>query len=384
MFAVSPIELPLSPKVSKFRNFWIYDLSGVHPHWIRKFEFQPDLYFASSIWEALLKAYGLSLFSPLPHLKSFAFDYFSEFQIKNIKKTKIGRHQIDTIFNHLKRLGIDRIGNLKKLSSSQIQNRFGKHWRDFFQGISSPDSLSWPWSKFLAEKKLVHILDPEHPLNHSQQLQAEISKQLRLWRDAQSSIFMDELKIEFISLENEEDHKIKISFPHKACLQTQYQWIERVLEDRLQEIHFRSPLSRIVIELKIADPRPLLQLQLFDRRQNHHNQWQEGIYQLIDRGFHIFQPQIVNSNCPEFSWKKRTPSQESLALGTEIPRPLVQFHPQPAQAPKGYLRFTERLEYFDDQALKRTRDYFITRKKNKWFWVFKDENGDWFDQGIVE
>lgn len=382
MFAISSQELALSPHCMRFKHLWIYDLRVFHHFWRNKVR-EENCVTGPSAWSCVLSHYQISLFSPIEQIRIFAQDYHQHFRTKNLKKNRVSHHSIEKIFKHFRRVGIFRVGDLKKIPFNQIQKRFGKSWRVFFQGILEPESSEWSWEAYRKNETLSTSIEPDYSLTSTQQVNELCLKSLNEWSNQNSQIFVEKIKISLSSFEIEEDQEIDLFFSNRPELTSQLTWIKRVLEDRLQELDLKAPISCLRIQLEPSLIKSSVQLSLFEDRQSS-IEWQSACERLIALGFDVFQPKAHHSYRPEDSWVKDLPFHKRLLLPHIRLRPLVQFHPQPISKPESRMSFTERIEFFDSDGIHRKRDYFIHRDKRHWAWIFKNEKEEWFEQGIVE
>lgn len=379
MFAVGLNFLEISPSCMRFNHWWIYNLSPLHETLKNKIqsEMSSKLFFGSSPWKALLQAYGISLFSPLPRLQAFSEDYHAYFQ------TRVSRNQIEKLFQRLYHLGLDRVGHLRKLPYSQIYKRFGKDWADFIKGVLEPEETHWKWISYCPQKILNAHIDPEFSICEIPYLSAEIFRQLEEWAKKNLSLFFSKLLIQLIGLDSDTDQNLELEFPKRMCLQKDLPWVKKIIHERLSRVELLSPITRIQLKLECSPPRQSVQLSLFQDRSSPHC-LKELCNKLRTQGYQAFVPRPTHSFLPERSWEKAEPELYYQFPEKSIFRPLIQYPPRPIPAPEGRVFPTEILHWTDSKGCTHSRQYYICRSYRKWIWVFKDERGSWFEQGILE
>jgi hypothetical protein len=170
---------------------------------------------------------------------------------------------------------------------------------------------------------------------------------------------------------------------HPYVLSRDLIWILRLFDDRLQQLRLSSAISRMLLKILPAPPLPQIQLGLFE---DHAKAlaWNTLCQKLLNEKFRVFQPQILPSYTPEGVWQPGSPFEVPTLPAQGMIRPLIQESPQPAAEPSGPVWFTERLAWFDEYGVHRARDYFISRNEDSWIWIFQNEKGSWFRQGIIE
>ncbi len=384
MILISETPQNLSPSCMRFAQFWIYDLSSLHDFWKNNPKLQQQGILGPNVWRALFKVYRLHTFSPISHLKLFALDFHQHF------KNKISPKNIDDIFHILRRLGLHRMGNLSRLSTSDIQKRFGKAWADFFRGILDPESTPWPWQPYQENPPLTWKDEFEIPCHEAGLILKSLQRGLQELASSHPSFLVSELHLQLVLYEFSEDRLIELSFTHPYLLSAHQRWFLKILGERLHSLQLPSAVTHLHLIMRGTPPLQNLQLSLFEKRAKTLS-WNHLCQRLLDQDFSVFQPESCPSHIPEQSWKRGSPFQK-LKLQesnpeTDLFRPLIQHLPEalsPHEQAIERKHFNERLTWLDEKGIRHQRDYFIARSTHHWIWIFKDETGKWFKQGIVE
>jgi len=397
MFVVTSEGTRLSPQCMQFaKKWWIYDLTPFHSFWKKTVEGQQSssktrntthIGVDSNVWGALLKAYKLHLFSPLGSIAVFASDFHSHF------KNKISSKNLRETLAIFSRLGLDKIGHLRRLPPHQIQQRFGKAWADFLRGIISPKQASWIWEPFHSKDPVLWSYDFENLCVDGLRIFEEIKQGLEKLAEIHPYFGISQIQIHFILSEVTEEETFDFQFTHRISLKKDLGWILRLLQERLTHMSVSYPVQRICMSLLPADSPESIQLSLFEDRAKI-LAWKEVCKKLENQNFAVFQPESTASYVPEFSWRRSSALPASASLNAKknlnfslhgLRRPLIQ-EKQPYQIspPEGALKFSERLAWFDEKGERRQRDYFMARTARHWVWVFKNEKDEWFRQGIIE
>lgn len=383
MFALTKEPQALSPLCMRFQNFWIYDLRSLHSFWIQKIRSQKNLITGQRLVEVIMRAYHLHLFSPLDQITSLARDYHSQVYHPSSQNKLAEKAAIEKVLKHFRRLGVTRIGHLRKIPSAQIQKRFGEKWRFFFESISNPIAPDWHWVSFHESPPLKAEIEVDYILSNSQELYPLLEEQIQKWSQEYSSLFLQSLKIHIFCFESEGDQIIELLFSNHPSLNSQKSWILKMISLRLETLSLCSPVSRIQMQLIPEDRLKTIQLSLFEDFQ-FQIKWKETCDRLKAMGFEVFEPLSTTDARPEYSWMRAPVGQAAVLQGPIHFRPLVQFYPQPIPAPQGQLTFVERLEIFTPEGEPEIRDYFMTRRSRSWEWIFQNQNQEWFRQGIIE
>lgn len=377
MFAISQQDEFFSPIKMKFQDLWIYNLQNCHEYWKDKVK-QRCPFHAGDVWTAVLKAHSLSIFSSLSELQNFAFAYHQEFNTKE-SSTKIKK-----VFEHLRRMGIHKIGHLRNLESNQIQRRWGKTWRVFFDGVLSRSEAKWPWKSHKDKGTLKKSFLSDELICDAQQIFDISFLLIRKIENETKNLYIDQIKLELISGNSSDDQELYFYFPQKIQLNSKLSWMESLLKEKIFHTELLSPIGRIDLELQVCPQSTATQLKLFET-QKRQLQWENVCNKLKIMGFDVFQPELCPSYLPEQSWQKSKHIVENFRIEPHTSlRPLIQEPPKNIQAPSGKLYFTERIQNFDFQGRSHYRDYYITRLNNQWVWVFKDEKGSFYQQGVAE
>ncbi len=381
MYIVSRRLSPLSPHIMKFQDFWIYDLRPFHDFWKKTVlekdisSSQSSMTWDESAWGALLKIYGIHTFAPTHTLEAFAQDYHQHFH------TKISPHAQKKFFEVMRRLGLNRIGHLKRLTFIEIGKRFGRAWADFMKGVFEPQKTPWPWEKFRTQEPLRWSENFDDPSASSEFILERFMNGVHALAQEQKDLIQ---KMEF-SLFFGERENLEIPFSHPISLSKEQAWIRKILQERLFSLQLESSVSRLEICAIPAEPLSSKQLSLFDS-QAPQIALESLCKKLENQGFQVFKPSPSPSYIPESSWFRVSPlsAQSNLETNRAQLRPLIQFPPRNIEAPTGILKKTEQIEWCDMQGQLRSRTYYMTRKTRYWAWVFQTEDGRWFEQGVVE
>jgi hypothetical protein len=381
MYVVSRHLSPLSPHIMRFENLWIYDLRPFHDFWKKTVleknisQSNTSIAWDDSAWGALLKIYGIHTFAPTKALEVFAQDYHQHFQ------TKISPQGQRKFFDVMRRLGLNRIGHLQRLSFVEIGKRFGRAWADFMKGVFEPQKTPWPWEKFRIRDPLRWSENLDEPSASSEFILD------RLMYGIQSLAQENHCPIEKIefSLIFGERENVELQFSHAILLSKEHDWIRKLLQERLFSLQLQSSVSRLEICASPAEPGPIKQLSLFDS-QAPKIALESLCKKLENQGFQVFKPSPSPSYIPENSWFRVSPlvTQTSPKISRAYLRPLIQFQPRTIATPTGILKKTEQVEWCDLKGQLRSRTYYMTRKNRYWAWVFQTNDGQWFEQGVIE
>lgn len=376
LFIVCRAPLALSDDAMKFCDFWIYDLRDCHPAW-KSDLFRTHIWNGRTPWEALLKAYGIHTFTPLSLIHQIATDYHAFF------RTSVSRRQIDEFLKILSRLGLQKYGHLLRLHPKEIQKRFGPRWASFFSGLTKPLEAPWPWKKICETPRLSLRIEEEFALYPDASL---LCRKIDEALARLPSLFLERVHILLTLYENPEELSIPLQFSEALALPRERAWLLRLLEERLIPLQIPEALSAIHLHLYPTAPKPAEQLKLF-RHHSHRGDFKTTMNRLRDQGFLAFQPQKQASRVPELSWS-RVPAEERPSFEGEsssLTRPLWIGEARPfALDPQERLSFHERLEWIDESGARHRRDYFIAHRPQRWVWIFRNENHEWFEQGILE
>ncbi len=375
---ISPLDI--SPHCMKFQKLWIYDLRIFNEFWQTKMQAKKDLIFEKSIWRAVLKAYGLHTFSTLSQLQKFTLDYFDHY------RSPISSKQIEKVFHHFHRLGIQKIGHLQKIPFAQIQARWGKDWCEFFRGVLDPDFTLWKWEPYRKAQVLEASSFFEDPVIHMELVKEACRQQLETWSKIYPSLSIEKIILTLGAQTEEGDQFLEVGFGNHPSLKKEFAWILRVLEEHLLHIELQSPLQNISLKLFPKPQSKGLQLSLFQKTDTSVS-FQEISEKLAVQGYFAFQPELLPSNVPEDSWRKTNPQNSQKNMGAHpvaTTRPLIQYAPRNIPEPKGKLYFTERLHWFDELGKEFKRDYYLWFSHGRWLWIFKNQEDQWLEQGIAE
>ncbi len=384
MFIVGSHFEPLSLTIMRFCDFWIFDLSTYHDFWKRQaLETSQKNKWAHDphIWRALHKAYDLHLFSPTDELQRFARDFHSH------HRHPISSKNIRDTFAHFRRLGLEKVGHLRRLPFQGLQKRFGKPWTEFLRGIVDPDHTPWAWRPYRSIEPIFWSGDLDEPSWNAEQL-------LEFVRHGLEQIALEHSQTQFNKIEVElcltDPEKISLEFPHPLHLQRDLPWIRYLLQERFFQLCLDATVFKVKITLHPLFSFENIQLSLFPEKRTQqvsHLKLQNFLEKLENQGHLIFKPSPTPSLLPEASWKP-TPARLSLEenpiFSRGVFRPLVQSEPQPIPAPQGQKSLTEKIEWFDDAGSRHKREYFVVRDRGAWIWVFCNENSEWFRQGVIE
>lgn len=377
MFALSAEDRSFSPLVMRFHTFWIYDLRSTSQFWKEKISKQSCVILGKSPWEALLPVYGLQNFSDLWAVDKFAQDYFSLFH------PKVSRAQQKKVFAQLHRLGIRKIGHLRKLPASQIKQRWGEAWSQFLRGLLLLEEVHWPW---ISERKPLWIEEQEDfdfGVTDLSLLEAAILQVLEKVLKKTPSLYLKRIHIEFCSQEPGEDQELELHFHSHPLLSQSLNWIRRLLVLRLAGLSFFSAISRIRVHIEPSPPVQAAQLQLFSSRLPSIS-LEEFKERLESLGGKVFQPESLPHSLPEKSWRMTAPSKDFQLPSVVWNRPLIQYEPIPLKAPEFRLFPVEKIDEFDEKGNKIHRDYFVGFFRRRWRWLYQDQNQNWYEQGLAE
>jgi|GEM_PF-5788252 len=379
MFAVSAEKIELSPVFMKFQEWWIYDLKKIHPFWKNKIQSQKKIFIGQNEWEALLKAESIHNFSPIGRLKSFSEKYYQYYQ------PQMSFKEIDKVFMHFHRVGLKKLASLRKIPLLQFQKRFGKIWADFFKAVLNPYQAKWIWKPYEEEIFLEEKIEPDEAFVQASQILEECQKVLKVWADQNEDFCFKQIDIHLVAFDSEEDKDLRLLFPYEPHLRVNLNWVRRVLEERLSQLRFFSPITFVQLRLSPVFIKRFVQLSLFNPAHSVKKSWKEACQKLETQGFKLFQPKSMPSYLPEKSWKKVSPLEENPSFSPNIfYRPLIQFKPKAISSPKGSIFFTEKLQWIEEDGQVCFRNYYITYQSKQWLWIFQDKNKKWFQQGIVE
>jgi hypothetical protein len=384
MFAVSKRKAELSPTQMKFGEFWIYDLRAFHTFWRQLVQDQNDVVVSDTVWNALLSAYGIHLFAPLVQLIPFARDFHKHYPDL---RGEMSEKKIKEVFQIFAHLGLKKVEHLKRFSRDDIQKRFGRNWGIFFQGVLTPQT-PWTWYAYREPEVLSTTFEFEDFCIDAALLLQEMSRALLHLSKDNPRFALRKLQVTFVLSQGNEffrtqENEIHLSFTYEPLLEKDFGWILKLIEKRLYEMHFDYPIWKFELDLYPAGAKSTYQLSLFKNKQEEMN-WYELCQKLADQNFCAFEPAPTFSYLPEKCWQK-VQSPKQLAWPTHaLSRPLLQESPKKIPPPESALKFTERLAWFDEEGKNFERDYFIARGKGKWIWVFRDQQDEWFQQGVVE
>ena len=385
MYIVSRTWKPLSPHMMKFRDLWIFDLQPFHDFWkktvienqisLNSSECSSAMVWADSAWGALLKMYNIHTFAPLQNLQPFAEDYHSHFD------TKVTRTSHKMFFSAMRRLGLDRIGHIQRLSPVDIGKRFGKGWAELMRGIINPQKTPWPWHPFRHTEPLLWKEDLEDPTVDATLIVEKLMNGIRtLSTQTQSKIRRIEISLVFGETET-----LELQFVHPILISANQSWIQSLIEQRLFSLQIEAAITRVGLSIMPTEAESQVQLSLFNS-QAPQLALSSLCRKLENQGVQIFKPSSTPSYIPEDSWFRASPlsKENPLASHRAHLRPLIQFPPRAISAPDGILKKTEQLEWCDPQGHLRSRTYYLTRQSRHWAWVFQTETGSWFQQGVLE
>jgi len=377
MFALSLEDKNLSPLAMRFMSYWLYDLRPCSSFWRNKVSQNEEFLTAGSPWDLLCKVYNIHLFSSLTEVRVFAKDYFYFFQKDHPSK------RFEKVFLQLHRLGMTKLGHLKRIPKDQMIRRWGKDWTELFIGLMEPTRSTWPWISYrkplLLEKKKVF----DFGVQEVDLLIEEVLSILKGWHQKKSNLHLKALHIQLITQEVGEDVSLEFHFHSSPLLGGQMDWLQRLLQFRFAQLQLSCPLSALNITLEPAAPAQNLQLSLFSSSSKS-RPLNEVIERLHSFGAQLFQPQILASSLPESSWTT-IPPKENFKIEAFIQnRPLIQHPPQSIPAPDYPLQLVEQVDCFSTNGIRLHRDYFVAFRKGRWRWLFEDQNKNWFQQGLAE
>jgi len=368
----------------RFQQLWIFDLTAYHSFWQKQVLKDAALEkwsVGENPWQALMHFYGLHLFSPLEDLAPLARDFHTH------RKNPVNSKNIRDVFAAFRRLGLLRIGHLRRLPFPGLQKRFGKSWADFLRGILTPTECPWIWEPFRKQDPLSWTTDLEEPSVDAFLILENLMSGFRKIAESSPESRIQKFNI---SLHLSHPQIFEFDFPHSISLQKDSAWIRKLIEEKLhhlclEESVFRLRVDAFPVELKAAG-----QLSLFGNRAENLTSEKTRLHhfyrRLENQGYSIFKPQSLPSYVPEKSWAKVSPLNENAGVIVDrgLIRPLIQKDILPIPVPDKSCKFTERITWFDEKGIEHRRDYFMMRQTRAWAWVFRDKNENWFEQGVIE
>lgn len=381
MFALSSKLESLSPILMKFGQFWIYDLTPFHSFWKNLVQNKKDIFVGESPWDVVLKAYRIHLFSPFQELAPLIKDFC------DCNKLKISEKKIQTNLEILTHLGLKKIEQLKRFNRDEIQRRFGRDWADLFAGILSK-STPWPWHPYRQPEVLSISIEFDDFCIDADLLVHSIGQKILATSRQHPSFCIQKCLLYFtLSQGNEclssEENQILLSFTYEPILSKDFLWILKLIQNQILQMKFDYPISKVEMHLYPAPPKASHQLSFLNTRHQEIS-LKELCQKLADQNIQAFQIAPTHSYLPEDSWEKDFNGNSGVASNHGLMRPLIQEEIRAIPDPEGALKFTERLRWFDSNGAAHERDYFITYSQRKWIWIFRDEKGGWYRQGIVE
>ncbi|TVQ79444.1 MAG: hypothetical protein EA369_04745 [Bradymonadales bacterium] len=376
MFALSDEFKDLSPQVMRFRLVWIYDCTGVSNFWKNKIRSEKAVLTEDSAWKLICKFYGIHLFSSLQELENLSKTYFEEFNLK------VSPQQQLKVYTQLRRLGLTKVGHLKKIPDDQIQRRWGKDWLNFFRGVLGSPKAVWPWiphrkiKEFRLKKAFdFGVCDSAILIEESLELLLQLSKE-------QSQIHLRQIDIFLGSQEEGADFHLPFLFHSSPLLAQSFDWLKKLFILRFSQIELLAPLSQIEIKLLPAEAPRAQQLHLFQTKPAAVSV-SEITERLSSLGAKIFQPQGLPSRLPERSWHKVAPKENFKISTPPLYYPLIQHRPKEIPQPRAELYLVEQLVEFEASGEELRRDYFVAFMNGRWRWIFKDQTQKWFQQGLI-
>lgn len=377
MFIVSQKNLSLSPQAMSFWKFWIYDLRPLHPKLREKLIENSELPSASTPWQALLKALDLHLFSDLSETRELAFHYIRHFYPQTSER------RLNESYRIFARLGLKKIGHLQRFSYTELHKRLTKGLAEFFSALVRPQEAHWPWQNYREKQVLYWSYDFEHSHLTAETLLGAIQEGLnKLTKDYPSLQFRN-LFLKLIANEGEADIQLPFYFAQNYHLTNDLAWLLRLIRERLMATVLHAPIFKMNLEIHPEQAQENFQLSLF-QKENTRSNWKRACQKLADFQFKVFRPESLPSYLPEESWRLSSPLNKSELLDHGLFRPLIQEKPRSINQPEGALWFTEKLRWYDKLGAAHSRHYFVTRMQGAWAWVFQNEKGEWFKQGLVE
>ncbi len=383
---------PLAPQRMGFGPWWLYNLSSCHSFWSHKVKNEPGIFYGETVWSALPKAYGIQRFSPLKQLLPLAHDYFSSTQVAT--PSKPSAKEILDCLNALSHLGCRKIDHLRILSRDSIQRRFGKAWGQLWDGLMKPDQATWIWQTHHDIEPLTVEYEFDEVCCDFQRVETQIECQLKSLGSLHPRLRIHSLSLTIQTTESDDlIPPIELSFSYAPLLDQEYSWILKLLKERLSTLRLSAPLWRYRMLFFQATPTKDQQLNLFptahQKSDLFHKQLLRFALQMKDLGITVFEPEALPSHLPEESWKPRLPQATKSIVFSQCLRPLAihpvqRAHETEQQLLERRLKWSERITWFDHNGLRHQRDYFWIRYSGIWKWIFRDEQGLWFFQGVME
>jgi hypothetical protein len=362
----------------RFKGYWLYDLRSLSSFWKRKIQSSPQVIYGNNPWQTLLPIYGIQTFSSLHPVEVFAQDYFERFH------SEVSLAQQKKIFSQLDRLGIKKLGQLRKIPSSQMQKRWGKNWAHFFKGVLQREEAVWPW---IPERKPLWIekeIDFDFGVVDAVLLENSLLKSLEKILKEKPSLYLKRISIELCSQEPGEDQSFDLHFHSHPLLSQSLDWIRRLLLLRFSSLQLFAPISKVKLQIEPSPPARGVQLSLFQSKAPSLSA-DELSERLKTLGAKIFQPEACPSQLPEKSWRMIQVSEKPLSSFSAIQnRPLIQYAPKIMPPPDFQLFPVEKIDDFMESGERIHRDYYVGFFKKKWRWIFMDQNSCWYEQGIAE
>lgn len=383
MFIVSPSFENISAAVMRFQQLWIFDLTAYHSFW--KLQMQKEAFIkkwgvGKNPWEALMLFQGLHLFSPIEDLIPFARDFHQH------RENPVNNKNIRDVFHAFRRLGLLKIGHLRRLPPAGIHKRFGKSWADFLKGVLDSQE-KWIWEPFRKQDPLSWKADLDEPSTDALFILENLMSGFQKIADSSPESSIQKFQI---ALHLSHPQILEFNFPHSLNFKNDFGWIRKLIEEKLVHLCLEESVFRLRIDAFPVELKPLGQLVLFGNRPEtlttEKSRFQNFCRRLENQGYSVFKPHSLPSYIPEQSWERLSPLDEKAGCieNRGLIRPLIQKKPEAISAPEGLCKFTERITWFDEKGEEHRRDYFVTRKTRAWTWVFKDESENWFEQGIIE
>lgn len=356
-------------------------MSAFHDFWKNEVAERKDVVTAPTAWSAMLAAYDLQTFSPLDAIIPFVFHYHEFFE------TKVSSKKIRDVFAILRRLGLTRLGSFRRLPAADIQKRFGKAWADLFYGLQYPEQATWVWRPYRPDTEISWAHDFDFAASDSTPISQALQIYFEKLAKQSPNLHIQKFHLTLVLFDSTDDVSIEIVNAHPYIMSRDLLWILRIFDERLQHLTLPSYVSRLLLKIIPAPPSPQIQLGLFEDKAKA-MAWNSFCKKMMNEGFKVFQPEILPAYAPEDMWRPGSPLEAPKLPAQGMIRPLIQESPQNISEPSGPLWFTERLAWFDEQGNPCGRDYFIARSETKyehaWIWVFQNEKGQWYRQGIIE
>jgi hypothetical protein len=327
-------------------------------------------------WQALLKSYGIHLFSATPELIPFAEAFHRH------RKNSVRSKEIQNLFQSLRRLGLVRVGHLSRLSFQEIQKRWGKAQAEWWRGVTQPEGANWIWIPYRQTEPLEWKGDLEEPSIDALQIKEFIAHGLNQLISQSKRIAIDKISIRLHLSDPEE---IIFSFAHSLILPRDRAWLLHLVEERLNKLCLDGSVWRVHLLAHPVVHESRGQLSLFSQESNQVKQ-RELLEKLENKNIFSFVPLWTPSALPEDSWKKASALQHTFdpKQGWALSRPLYQEPPRMRRQPEGVLDFLERITWHDAQGRLVQRDYYKVRDRRAWRWIFKNQSEQWFEQGVIE